>query len=335
VFSPRGHRQPKIPAEVRLETAACPCGCPSDEELVLKGRDRLHDLPGEFQVVRCLSCGLMRTDPRPTPETISFYYPEDYGPYKETRVINAGAAQVQAPLWKRLARRCLQFNTQRLPDLPPGRMLEIGCASGGFLHKMAAAGWTIEGLEFSEKAAAAARALGYPVISGTLEAATRPADLYDLVVGWMVLEHLHDPQLALQKLHHWTRPDAWLVVSVPNAAALEFKVFRDAWYALHLPNHLFHYTPQTLARVLQLGGWRMEKVYHQRVLTNLLASVAYRVQDRRPDSRFARGLLQLATHRAVAVALYPLAFLFSLVGQTGRMTVWARRMETLPKEPTS
>jgi hypothetical protein len=120
VSSPRGHRQPKIPAEIRLETAACPCGCPSGEERVLKCRDRLHNLLGKFQVVRCLSCGLMRTDPRPTPEAISFCYSEDYGPYEETRVISAGAEQVQAPLWKRLARRCLQFNAQRLPDLPPG-----------------------------------------------------------------------------------------------------------------------------------------------------------------------------------------------------------------------
>jgi hypothetical protein len=62
-------------------------------------------------------------------------------------------------------------------------MLEIGCTSGGFLHKMAVAGWTVEGLGFSKKAAAAARALGYPVTSGALETAPHPTDPYNLTVG--------------------------------------------------------------------------------------------------------------------------------------------------------
>ena len=75
-----------IPPDVVLEDADCPLGCPRSDETVLAGRDRLHGLPGRFQVVRCRSCGLMRTNPRPSPGTIGFYYPEDYHPYRNTRV---------------------------------------------------------------------------------------------------------------------------------------------------------------------------------------------------------------------------------------------------------
>ena len=61
-------------------------GCSSNDEIILASRDLLHDLPGIFTVVKCSNCGLMRTNPRPSPDTIGFYYPENYGPYVGTRV---------------------------------------------------------------------------------------------------------------------------------------------------------------------------------------------------------------------------------------------------------
>ena len=291
----------------------------------MRGRDRLYSLPGEFRVVRCRSCGLMRTDPRPTPETMGFYYADDYRPHHDTRVDDPDETGGRSPGWaKRLSRVLVRLNTRRIPRMRPGRLLEIGCGSGAFLHKMAALGWEVEGVELSPKAAAAARALGYRVFAGAVEKAPDPGKPYDLVVGWMVLEHLHDPVASLQKLRRWTNPEGWLAVSMPNAGAVEFRAFGDAWYALQLPTHLFHYTPRTLARVLELGGWKMERVFHQRVLTNLLASAGCRAADRHLKSRFSRFLLDLPSRRGTVAALYPLAFVLSLLGQTGRMTVWAK-----------
>jgi hypothetical protein len=72
-----------------LETKPCPLGCSVSDETVLTGRDLLHDLPGEYTVVKCNSCGLMRTNPRPTPEAIGTYYPDDYGPYLGTQIRQA------------------------------------------------------------------------------------------------------------------------------------------------------------------------------------------------------------------------------------------------------
>lgn len=64
-----------------LETRACPNGCTSDDREVLEGADLLHGMPGTFRVVRCNGCGLMRTNPRPNPDTIDLYYPHDYAPH--------------------------------------------------------------------------------------------------------------------------------------------------------------------------------------------------------------------------------------------------------------
>ncbi|MGF1644435.1 MAG: class I SAM-dependent methyltransferase [Thiotrichales bacterium] len=315
---------------VELEDQPCPNDCRRDDETLFIARDRLHGLPGDFPVVRCRTCGLIRTNPRPTPATMGFYYPDDYGPYVATQP-RSSAIVKQSPYLRPLHaayRRLVRFRSTALPELPPGRMLEIGCASGAFMNEMSARGWQVEGVEFSPTAAAAARAAGHKVHTGALESAPDPEESFDLIVGWMVLEHLHDPLGALKRLGSWARPGAWLALSVPNAAAAEFRRFKSAGFALHVPNHLYHFTPETLAALLARSGWRVERILHQRVLTSLWGGIGNALENRAAP----RMLTHLFKHRlvnstAANIALYPLAALVAAFGETGRMTVWARRVD--------
>lgn len=314
------------PITVNLENVSCPMGCGNNDELILTGRDLLHGLPGEYTVVKCRNCGLMRTNPRPTPDTISFYYPEDYGPYVGTRVqharLNSGSwvKKLMRPLLKRL----FNFNLTPLPTMKPGKMLEIGCASGAFMHQMSNQGWQVQGIEFSEKAALAAAKLGHRVHVGSLETASQLDAPFDLIVGWMVLEHLHDPVVGLKKLREWAKPDAWLAISIPDAGSFEFRIFKDKWYALQLPTHMFHYTPSTLEKVLLLSGWKLEKIHHQRILNNLIISTG-NVLMIRGHEKIGKYLCNYSKKPGkMNYLLYPLAWVLSIFGQTGRMTVWAR-----------
>ena len=129
-----------IPASVQLEHAGCPLCGDVPATPVVHGSDLLHDLPGTFTVACCTSCGLLRTDPRPTPATIGFYYPADYGPYLGTVV--SGPAEGGG--WKArlvaMGKRLFDTKVHAIPDRAPGRMLELGCASGSYLHTMAARG---------------------------------------------------------------------------------------------------------------------------------------------------------------------------------------------------
>ncbi|HYE35045.1 class I SAM-dependent methyltransferase [Methylocaldum sp.] len=311
------------PDSVVLESKPCPMGCASRDELVLQGRDRLHDLAGTYSVVRCSECGLLRTNPRPTADTIGYYYPEDYGPYAGTRITDSGFRTGISAV-KEFVRNALRIHSLSLPPLESGRMLEIGCASGAFLARMAGKGWQVEGIEFSPTAAKNAQEAGFSVHCGSLESAPEPIRQFDLVVGWMVLEHLHDPVLALDKLHRWTRKDGWLAISVPNAACFQLDWFRQRWFPLHLPAHLYHFTPETLEALLNATGWRIEKIHYQRVMTDLVASAAYLIEDRWPNSSISRFLKRYPG--IFNLPLYPLALLLSWFGQTARMTVWARRI---------
>lgn len=314
------------PKEIILEDVVCPLGCSKSDEIVLTGRDLLHGLPGEFTILKCRTCGMMRTNPRPTPEAIGFYYPDDYGPYLGTQVRQTKHKRSTAikQLLKPFINRLFNFNTTALPPLPPGRMLELGCASGSYLYQMAEQGWHVQGIEFSKKAAQTAAQLGYHVHAGPLETAPNPDEPFDLIVGWMVLEHLHDPLGCLKKLREWARPGAWLVLSVPNAESLEFRVFKEKWYALHLPNHLYHFTPQVLERVFKASGWKLKKIHHQRVLSNLIGSTGYVLRNK-GFTKLGQKFIDFPEGGGRwNYVLYPLARLLGVFGQTGRMTVWAR-----------
>lgn len=315
-----------IPTDIAWEAPSCPVCGDAAADPVLEAPDRLNRRPGRFRVVRCSTCRLMRTSPRPTPASIGWFYPSTYRAYQT--VSEPPPDETRLGLKRRLARWAFDFKNQALPPQPPGRLFEVGTGNGRFLRLMEARGWTVSGLDPSEQAAENARQVGLTVEASPIAAARGPAAPADLVVGWMVLEHLHEPVEDLRRIRTWLRDDGWLVGSVPNAASLDFLVFRDAWYALQVPTHLFHFTPSTLSATLKRAGFRLERLWSHRVLANYFPSLAYRIEDLvgperlRPVQDWLRGV-PTASPR-VAMGLYPLAWIAAGLGQTGRMTFWAR-----------
>jgi 2-polyprenyl-3-methyl-5-hydroxy-6-metoxy-1,4-benzoquinol methylase len=312
-----------IPAQVELESSGCPLGCAPDDVHVLESRDRLNGLPGRFRIVRCRGCGLMRTDPRPTPASIGFYYPETYSPY----LVDGPPARPAKPRagWKRAIDRIAGAgaSSHDVPPLSPGRLLEIGCSGGAYLEEMRSRGWQVEGVEFSAHAAAIAQGRGLRVHVGALESIGALSGPFDLIAGWMVLEHLHRPVEVLRMLRGVAHERTWLALSVPDAAALQFRVFGPALYSLHLPNHLYHFTSETLVRVLAAGGWRLQRTIHQQNPNDLLQSLRYLALDH-GWADLARALEETAAARRNARLRRLLGMVLGKLRQSGRMTVWAR-----------
>jgi SAM-dependent methyltransferase len=312
---------------VVLENRPCPNGCAASDVRVVEGEDRLHGLRGRFQVVRCSRCGLMRTDPRPTPDTIGAYYPSDYGPYQSTPVI----PKAKAPTWHRQLRarwqRFLGKDVRRLPDIAPGHLVEIGCASGAYLAEMRAKGWSVEGIEFSAQAADTARSLGLTVQTASVESAHAPQRPADVLAAWMVLEHLHEPLAALKKIRGWVHPRGYLVAAVPDAGALERRVFGEYWYGLHLPAHLYHYTPRTLRTLLDKAGWELVAVHWQPNCSNLLNSLEW-MSEARGWARVLAATRWMKNAPKAASLRKRLGWWLGITRQSGRMEFWAR-----PKDP--
>ncbi len=166
---------------------------------------------------------------------------------------------------------CLQAERWRLriggreaaiiPFHGEGRLLDVGCAGGKDLQRIQEMGWKVTGVEFSPTAASVARArLGCEVLVGDFEQVALGDEAFDAIRFGHTLEHLPSPKRALEKAHRVLRPDGLLWIEVPNAASLERWLFGRHWFCWDLPRHLYHFSPQTLARLVSITGFRPVKI---------------------------------------------------------------------------
>jgi SAM-dependent methyltransferase len=313
---------PSFSFDVQLEENPCPNGCLPGGKTVAAGGDVIHFVPGDYRAVRCEGCGLVRTTPRPTQETIGAYYPPDYGPYGE----GAGAPQAGGSLGRVREYLSARANGTLVPDLAPGTVLEIGCASGWFLDRMRAKGWRTLGVEVSPEMARTASGKGHEVWSGAVERMPAPAARADLIVGWMVLEHLHDPHAALRRLHAVAAPGALCAFSTPDFSAPGRRLLGQFWILLDLPRHLFHYEPETLRDMLRQCGWEPVKIVHSSTSGFALSSVGRFARSRGWNHLF-EFLQSIADGRRWNGVRRALGIVLGIARQSGAMTVWARRKE--------
>ena len=104
---------------------------------------------------------------------------------------------------------------------PLGRVLDVGCGSGGVGRSLRAAGATeLVGVELNAEAAEQAKAIFDVVHVGTIEETVARGALqgpFDSVVLYDVLEHVVDPGAVIAGVAALVRPGGHVHVSVPNA----------------------------------------------------------------------------------------------------------------------
>jgi SAM-dependent methyltransferase len=304
-----------------MERISCINGCESSDVWVTDGKDLLFGKEGVWSVVRCASCGLMRTSPRPTKNEILSYYPDQYAPYQ-----NDKSPTSKYTLVKTLLKRYFDLNVDYCLEQDPGSALEIGCAAGSYLNTLRSLGWEAEGIELSSSAALKAIRNGHKVFVGHISEFPGTAKSYDLIIGWMVVEHLHDPIADLKILHAMLKDSGRLIISVPNAGSHQFSIFKSCWFPLQLPTHLFHFDKKSISLVLFRSGFEVESIKDQYIIDDIFSSVGLFLK--------ARGLGSLggqivSTVRGLTIARYllmPVAFVFSKLNLTARIVVKCRKM---------
>jgi 2-polyprenyl-3-methyl-5-hydroxy-6-metoxy-1,4-benzoquinol methylase len=241
-----------------METVACNlCGSVRQERL-WEGQDWAYGHAGTFTVVRCVECGLIFLNPRPTPDEISSYYPRDYEPYRRT------ARALRSPLRDLIHRLKLRPRVRVVTHwMDSGRLLDVGCGSGGFLREMhRLGGWQVQGIEIDPEMVRFAQAeLGMDVLENTLEEAGFPDHAFDIITMWDVLEHMHDPLAVLREVRRILRPGGLVICSTPNVASLDAKIFGRYWIGFDVPRHLYTFSPSTLAALLRKAALDVERVF--------------------------------------------------------------------------
>ncbi len=135
-----------------------------------------------------------------------------------------------------------------------GSMLDVGCGGGHFLAQAAKHGWRIQGTETGQRQLAACRAKGVPVIAGPLNIEDHPAEGYDVICSFEVIEHVTHPAEEIGKMVALLRPGGLLYVTTPNFNCLARRLDPTNWSVANYPEHLNYFTPATLHRLLHGQG---------------------------------------------------------------------------------
>lgn len=139
---------------------------------------------------------------------------------------------------------------------PPARFLDVGTGIGTLPAAAREAGYDVQGVEISPWAAAFAREeKQLDVIAGTLAEASLKARAYEVVVLNHVLEHVEDPRQLLAEVRRVLADDGLLVVGVPNVASLMCSLKKGRWASLRPEEHIWHFSPSTLRRLLRETGF--------------------------------------------------------------------------------
>ena len=203
-----------------------------------------------FTFVRCEDCGLVFVNPQLAEEVVL----EEY----RTAATN--------DLWFDVLTSQRQQELDRakfsavLDALEPyrGKLLDVGCSIGLFLHLAAERGWEGIGLEPAPRAREHAQEVyGLDVLEEPLEQTAFAGGSFDAVALLSVLEHATDPLALLRECARVLRPGGALYVIVPNVESLACRVLGAEARTFDGRNHLGYFSPATLADALGRAGFQL------------------------------------------------------------------------------
>src|SRR5438067_1473759 len=70
---------------------------------------------------------------------------------------------------------------------------------------------------------------------------------FDVVLFNHSLEHMYNPVAILREVHRVLKPGGLLIINIPNAGSFEAWLFSEYWTQWSPPQHIFHFTKQTMA----------------------------------------------------------------------------------------
>ncbi|MFK8055370.1 MAG: class I SAM-dependent methyltransferase [Saprospiraceae bacterium] len=267
--------------------STCPACNASDIKKVLTAED--HTVSHEsFDIWQCDSCTLRFTQDVPTEALIGPYYQsEEYVSHSNTSkgLINGLYQQVRDITLSQ--KRAL---IREMTGKQTGSILDVGCGTGELLNTMKQAGWETRGLEPDEGART------YAKTQYDLDV-TQPEDLfklegtYDCVSMWHVLEHVHRLHEYLDQLNKLIGEQGTLIIAVPNYTSSDAQHYGDKWAAYDVPRHLYHFSPQSMRRLLGQHGFKLRELRampFDAFYVSLL-SEKYANGGMRPVSAFLKG----------------------------------------------
>ncbi|MBF6628832.1 MAG: methyltransferase domain-containing protein [Proteiniphilum sp.] len=212
-----------------------------------------------FPVCDCSECGFRFTNSFPSEDVIGKYY--DSPAYISHSDSDKGLTNRMYHLFRRLMLRRKVSLVKRHLKRDHARLLDIGCGTGYFLNAAKEGRFTVTGIEKDDRAREKAiTRFGLDVRDENAFFGLERSS-YDVVTLWHVLEHLEDLNERIDKIGEILSPDGRVVIALPNHRSYDAQYYRDKWAAYDTPRHLWHFTPDTLERLMAKHRMQVIKRY--------------------------------------------------------------------------
>lgn len=209
----------------------------------------------EFELKINKVYGFLETHPQPLENLSKYYETDEYISHTDSeKGLFAKAYQI-------VKNYNLKYKFSKLENIKEGSsILDYGCGTGDFLVYAKERNLKIRGVEPNSQALKlASKKLGESVVSNL---SIEELDMkFDVITLWHVLEHISDLYPFIENLKSKLNPGGKIYVAVPNHLSYDAKFYGKYWAAYDVPRHLWHFSPQSLEKIFNSFGMKIEKQY--------------------------------------------------------------------------
>lgn len=195
-----------------------------------------------YRLVRCLECGLVRSDPAADQASLSDLYVRSSFDY--------------APEVPNLRRTYGRYLAKARAHARGRTLLEIGCGNGFMLEEALAQGYEeVRGVEPSVKAIeAAAPVVKAQIVPDIMRAGLFEPGEFDTVCLFQVFDHLPEPGAFLDEVRGVMSTGAVLLCFNHNVSAVSSRMLGEKSPIVDI-EHCYLYSPATMKLILEKHGF--------------------------------------------------------------------------------
>lgn len=250
--------------------------------------ERMFGRGGQYRYDMCADCGCLQL--RDVPENMAPFYSAGYYAFAEPEAPSVSRR------WYRRTRDELLFGKARklrslLATIAPrrvaepgawmaqanasrhSRILDVGCGVGNLLRRLVDAGYTrVQGVD--------------PFVDGDIGYRGRPLvrralleDIdgqFDVIMLHHSLEHIAEQARTMASIARLLAPGGTCLIRVPIVGSYAWEEYQDRWVQLDAPRHLFLHSPESMRRLAQGAGLRVDQVVHDSTMFQFEGSELYR-----------------------------------------------------------